>query len=206
MLRGCGRDSVRGGRRMTDIYQTDLTAGAPDWPVGKKWHWHEQVLYTFPAQWWELAQLGLSSTQYRVLLALLACCDWGNRCRATCAYLWRRIGLHRSTVSRILRTLVARQLCYIESAPGQRDHVVVLSPALAWKGRPWHLSYARDAFLAAWRLRALASASATSSQATDALASHPRVRVGSEPPPTRSRIGGAAPFLPHPPFEEVGPL
>ena len=91
--------------------------------------------------------------QRRVLHALVSHCDWGNRCRVTSAQLGREAGIHRTTVARAIRGLESHQLLIATSTPRQSDQTIVLSPALCWKGRPWHLSYARQQFLAAWRLR-----------------------------------------------------
>lgn len=138
---------------MTEVYAVDLTAAAPEWQEGKKWHWKEQVMYTFPQNWGPLLRQPLSAMQWRVLMALVHYCEWGNKCRVSGAQLGRDLGVHRSTVFRTLRSLVPYQLLILETSPRQSEQTIVLSPLLCWKGRPWHLSYARSQFLAAWRLR-----------------------------------------------------
>jgi hypothetical protein len=178
---------------MTEVYQVDLAAGAPDWPEGKKWHWHEQVLYGFPQGWKVVLQLPLTAMQWRVLLGLVCYCDWGNRCRVTAAQLGRDLRVHRSTVLRALRALQALRLLILETTHGQPFPVVTLSPALLWKGRPWHLAYARYQFDAAWRLHALPAAGTTTVRTADAAPARVVPHRHAEPPPPHSGMRG----LPH---------
>jgi len=189
---------------MTEVYAIDLTDGAPEWPEEKKWHWREQVCYFFPRQMRELQRLPVSATQWRLLLALMGHCDWGNICRVSSAQLGRDIGRSGTWVARVLRSLPPTQLLILETAHGRKDQTIVLSPLLCWKGRPWHLSYARRQFLAAWALRYGHGPGMAHDH--DGSLPGPRVRATAslEPPPPGSADPGAAPFLPHPPQAPVG--
>jgi hypothetical protein len=180
---------------MTEVYTLDLTDDAPDWPDGKRWVWREQVMYHFPQGWAPVVRLPLTTMQWRVLIALVHHCEWGNKCRVTSAQLGRDLGVSGSWVSRVLRTLVPYQLLILETTHGQRDQTIVLSPLLCWKGRPWHLSYARAQFLAAWRLRyatdpATASAAVPTARSLSTATARALPPTVCEPPPTRLARGG----------------
>jgi len=194
------------GMEMGEVYQLDLTVGAPDWPEGKPWQWREPVGYIFPRGWGMLKDLPLTAGQWRVLMALLEHCDWGNICRVSSAQLGRELRLSGSWVARVLRSLLPYQLLILETGRGDRAQTIVLSPLLCWKGRPWHLAYARRQFLAAWDLRY--------SSAMDAASAHGRLGPGpdgraareDEHPPGGRKDWGAGPFTHYPPRPQVGSL
>lgn len=185
---------------MARVHLFDLTEGAPEWPSGKKWRWHERVAYIFPEGWEQVRQrVVLTPGECTLLHALLGHCDWGNRCLVTCAHLGRQLGRHRSTVLRTLRRLETAQLVCVDVAPGHRDQVIVLSPHLVWKGRPWHVARARENFDATIRLRQLPTAG------TDTCASLPHAPARpAEPPPGSHTRNGASPFSHYPPRNGVG--
>lgn len=178
---------------MTEVYTIDLTAGAPDWPEGKPWRWHEQVCYLFPQGLALLGRLPLTKTEWRLLMTLMGHCEWGNHCPTSCAVLGREVGLSRSWVSRLLRSLALRQLLVLKSTPGQQQPTIVLSPLLCWKGRPWHLSYARRQFLAAWQLHHGDGPGSGHDHTGSVPGPRVRATASPEPPPT----GSANLALPH---------
>jgi hypothetical protein len=209
MLAGGSGNGVREEQAMTKVYDgvtgsTDLTEGAPAWPAGKRWEWHEQVLYGFPQGWSALVRLPLSTTQLRVLLALVPHCQWGNRCQVSCAQLGRELGLSGSWVSRVLHTLVPHQLLLLDRTPGQQQPTIVLSPLLCWKGRPWHLAYARRQFLAAWALRYADGLPRACAAGHSVPSPGMRVTGMGEPPGGGSADPGAHPFTHYPPRYPVG--
>jgi len=189
---------------MTEVYAIDLTSGAPDWPEGKPWRWHEQVCYLFPQGLALLGRLPLTQMQWRLLMALMGHCDWGNKCQVSCAVLGTAIGFSRSWVSRMLQVLAAHQLLLLDRTPGQQHPTIVLSPLLCWKGRPWHLAYARRQFLAAWQLR-YADGLCAGGAGAHRVPSPPTHALGrGEPPGGGSVDPGAHPFPHYPPRRPVG--
>lgn len=184
---------------MTEVYASDQPEDAPGWPDGKTWRWHEPVCYLFPQGWAEVMRLPLSATQLRVLLALMGHCDWNNHCQVSCAVLGSEVGLSRSWVSRVLRTLVPHQLLILDRVEGQQQPTIVLSPLLCWKGRPWHLSYARRQFLAAWQLHHGDGPGSGHDHTGSVPGPRVRATAAPEPPPTGSAMRGLPHRSPTPP-------
>lgn len=136
------------------IYQTTRAGDPYDLEGGpKKWQWREPTGYVFFEAWDRVASNhALTGTHLRVLLGLVARCDWSNRCRCTYASLGRSLGLARQNVTLAMKGLVAARLVVCERQSGDKSYAVTLSPHLCWKGRPWHLAKAREQFQAQWRL------------------------------------------------------
>lgn len=175
-----------------------------DGDIPRRWHWREPVAYFFPRYWEKVAlRHHLKGQEFRLLLALVSACNWGNKCTTTLAGLGRTVGLSKSTMTRCLRQLVDARLVVVERPHGERAALITLSPALVWKGRPWHLAHARDQFAALWRLHHGGAQAATGAAATRVhLPTSAIPERSSTPRPLRQRRAG--PYSAYPPRVGVG--
>lgn len=183
---------------MGEVYVIGEWVAAEDRPT-RRWRWTEPVCYAFPRGFEALLTAPpLTAREFRLLLGLLRGCDWQNRCTLTWGALGQAVGMDKAAVSRTLRRLAARQVVLVHALPGARLPSITLNPALVWKGRPWHLARARDAFLAEWRRR---YAPAELPDATRPPSAHPQ--EGASPPRGVPAGAPADPFPEERSAEEV---
>lgn len=181
---------------MSDVYQ----ASRPTIEPYRKYRWKEDVAYVFPqGMAMALAQSQLSGEDIRFLCGLMSVVGWGNVCTATMSAIARSIGMHPSNTTRSMRRLVAARLAISERVAHEGKYRITLSPELLWKGRPWHISFARMAFSTEWRLQygdMVADTDATRVPGTRAAA------TGRAPGGGEARAG-PHPFIPYGPRPRV---
>lgn len=136
---------------MARVHQVSQGESRSRW---RTWRWRELVGYIFPAQWQALARdHRLTGQAFRLFLGLLPYVQWDNSCACTLTQAGRDVGLYPATVHRMTRQLIAaRVLCITPHPSNPHRSVVYLSPALVWRGRPWHRTAAYTQYRARWRL------------------------------------------------------
>ena len=77
------------------------------------------------------ADRSLGMQAVRVLIAMMAECDYENRVRGGQKDLARKLGMNQAHVSRAIRTLI--DLGFVENPHNDRGRYVV-SPKMCWKG------------------------------------------------------------------------
>lgn len=84
----------------------------------------------------DLADLKLSTTQWRILCVLLSRLEFGNMVELTQRVIAERLSLQQPTVARAIARLIKLNLLMRQTHPEDARRVIyVLDPHIAWKGK-----------------------------------------------------------------------